>query len=340
MRTAGIRRVLAGMVTVLTALILGAGSTALHVKAASGTVYTAIINRHYSHPITGVIEDSGGEAAYATGQGMVEGCIYPSGIMEVTDDGSYFLTIRMSLTDYTTNHSFQAQNAGDSGWSDAAMVVTGNGSDTSGKTTDYSIQVPSENSVVRGTMYVQPMGRNVIFYLYPNGYVEGNSAGMNATRVTEASGGGSVQPSGDPAAGTVPNGPTPNGTSPNGPTPNGLPNSTVPGGAVPASNGTAAGVVGSSGTPGDSGIKSAGIPTGEGKASTDSTLGSAQGLSLSTADRSADADSGEAAAGGGTMAIQAASMTIAGMIVLAFGAAIVYYFRRNWYRWGGDDDDE
>lgn len=335
MRTAGIRRVLAGMVTVLTTLILGVSSTALHVKAASGTVYTAVINRNYSHPITGVIEDSGGEAAYATGQGMVEGCIYPSGIMEVTDDGSYFLTIRMSLTDYTTNHSFQAQNAGDSGWSDAAMAVTGNGSDTSGKTTDYSIQVPSENSVVRGTMYVQPMGRNVIFYLYPNGYAEGNSAGMNATRVTEASGGGSVQPSGDPAAGPPPNGPTPNA-----PAPNALPNGIVPGGAVPASNGVAAGPGGTSGTSEDGSIKSAGIPTGEGKASTDSTLGSAQGLSLSTAEQSADVDSGEAAAGGGTMAIQAASMTIAGMIVLAFGAAIVYYFRRNWYRWGGGDDDE
>ena len=69
------------------ALILGAGVPAFPVYAASGTVYTCSVTPCYRHPVTGEIEDAGGESSYATGQGMVEGCIYTTGIMEVTDSG-------------------------------------------------------------------------------------------------------------------------------------------------------------------------------------------------------------------------------------------------------------
>ena len=86
----------------------------------------------YRHPVTGEIEDSGGEASYATGQGMVDGAVYPTGILELTDSGEYYLTIRMSLMDYTANHSFWVQNVGDSGWSTPALGVTGSGTDNNG----------------------------------------------------------------------------------------------------------------------------------------------------------------------------------------------------------------
>ena len=103
--------------TCVLAITLMAGFPAVKAYAASGTVYSCTINRCYAHPVTGVIEDSGGESSYATGQGMVEGCVYSNGILEVSDDGAYYLTIRMSLMDYTSGHSFQVQNVGDSGWS-------------------------------------------------------------------------------------------------------------------------------------------------------------------------------------------------------------------------------
>ena len=69
-----------------------------------------MIHPCYAHPVTGEIEDSGGEASYATGQGMVEGAVYTTGILEVTDSGNYYLTIRLSLMDYTSNHSFWVQS--------------------------------------------------------------------------------------------------------------------------------------------------------------------------------------------------------------------------------------
>ena len=42
------------------------------VFAESGSIYTCSITTSYTHPVTGVIEDSGGEASAATGQGMAE----------------------------------------------------------------------------------------------------------------------------------------------------------------------------------------------------------------------------------------------------------------------------
>ena len=190
-------KILSAIMTCVLAITLMAGFPAVKAYAASGTVYSCVINRCYRHPITKVIEDSGGENSYATGQGMVEGCVYSNGILEVTDDGAYYLTIRMSLMDYTSGHSFQVQNVGDSGWSTPSEIgITGNGSDSNGTTADVCMRVPSENCIVRGEMYVEPMGRNVIFYLYPSDYSEGNNTDMNATMVTESSNGTAVESSG------------------------------------------------------------------------------------------------------------------------------------------------
>ena len=37
---------------------------------------------------------------------------------------------------------------------------------------------------------------------------------------------------------------------------------------------------------------------------------------------------------------QVISILIAGLILMAVGAGIVYYFRKNWRRWGGGEDDD
>lgn len=187
-----------GAAVLFVAATLGFPVTSVH--AESGSVYSCTINRCYSHPVTGEIEDSGGEASYATGQGMVEGAVYASGLMEVTDSGNSYLTIRMSLIDYTSGHSFSVQNVGDSGWSGTGVAVTANGSDSNGTTSDICIQVPSENCIVRVSMYVTPMGRNVTFYLYPSDYSEGNSVGMNTAFVTEEAASAEASGSGEAVA--------------------------------------------------------------------------------------------------------------------------------------------
>ena len=301
-----IRRALAGALAALLVLAAGQGAAPLSALAAGGNVYTCVVHPCYAHLVTGAIEDSGGEASYHTGQGMVEGAVYTTGILEVTDSGAYYLTIRMSLMSYTSGHSFWVQNVGDSSWSSPAVGVTGSGSDSNGATSDICIQVPSENCVVRVSMYVSPMGRDVIFYLYPSDYTAGNNTDMNATIVTAASGSSSGTSSGTGSASA------------------GL-----------ADTDTGEETDGSEAPALSSSIEEAADPA----TATDGELSDAQGLSLSTASDGSGEEGTDGASGSGVFAVAAAVM-VTGLVFMGAAAAIVYFFRRNWRRWGGGYEDD
>lgn len=299
-------KILSAIMTCVLAITLMAGFPAVKAYAASGTVYSCTINRCYAHPVTGVIEDSGGESSYATGQGMVEGCVYSNGILEVTDDGAYYLTIRMSLMDYTSGHSFQVQNVGDSGWSTPSEIgITGNGSDSNGTTADVCMRVPSENCIVRGEMYVEPMGRNVIFYLYPSDYSEGNNTDMNATMVTESSNGTAAESGGS--------------------------------GSSDKSSSS------SSSKKLESSITEAAKPSSDSSSlDTENPVNSSEGLSLSTAkDGTSDSDSDSGNTSFGNRIFQIAlAVVVTGLILLGAVSGVIYFFRKNWKRWGGAEDDD
>ena len=331
-------KILSAIMTCVLAITLMAGFPAVKAYAASGTVYSCAINRCYAHPVTGVIEDSGGESSYATGQGMVEGCVYSNGILEVTDDGAYYLTIRMSLMDYTSGHSFQVQNVGDSGWSTPSEIgITGNGSDSNGTTADVCMRVPSENCVVRGSMYVEPMGRDVIFYLYPSNYSEGNNTDMNATMVTAASGTDNSQASGSSSLQSSTGSQTSGNASLQSGTGNDKNSNSDSDNAEESESETG------SAPKLQSSITQAAAPASS-SGTDSSTLNSAEGLSLSTAQDASDKENvsdTDAAKTSGSSAFQIGlAVTVAGLILIAVAAGIVYFFRRNWRRWGGGEDDE
>lgn len=333
-------------------LALLAGFPAVEAHAATGSVYTCTINRCYAHPVTGAVEDSGGAGSYATGQGMVEGCVYPNGILEVADDGNYYLTIRLSLMDYTSGHDFQVQSVGDSGWSSTGYAQTGTGSDSNGTTADVVIQVPSENCIVRGTMYVEPMGRNVVFYLYPSNFSEGNNTDMNATMVT-----GSAASNGTAAESAASDGTAAESSSDGESAVSGSSGSLSSGNSSLQSSGSTSsdsstgsassdsstGSV-SSGKKLQSSISEAAKPSSESEtSSTDSsTLDSAEGLSLSTAKDAdaADSDSTSTSTSGNKVFQIALAVLVVGLILIGVVAAVVFYFRKNWRRWGGGQDDD
>ena len=323
-------------------LALLAGFPAVEAQAATGSVYTCTINRCYAHPVTGAVEDSGGADSYATGQGMVEGCVYPTGILEVADDGNYYLTIRLSLMDYTSGHDFQVQSVGESGWSSTGYAQTGTGSDSNGTTADVVIQVPSENCIVRGTMYVEPMGRNVVFYLYPSDYNEGNNTDMNATMVTgsAASGGTAAESSSDGgSAVSGSSGSLSSGNSSLQSSGSTSSDSSTESASSDCSTGST-----SSGKKLQSSISEAAKPSSESETpSTDSsTLDSAEGLSLSTAKDAdaADSDSTSTSTSGNKVFQIALAVLVVGLILIGVVAAVVFYFRKNWRRWGGGQDDD
>lgn len=349
------------------------GFPAVSVHAESGSVYSCTINRCYSHPVTGEIEDSGGEASYATGQGMVEGAVYASGLMEVTDSGNYYLTIRMSLIDYTSGHSFSVQNVGDSGWSGTGVAVTANGSDSNGTTSDICIQVPSENCIVRVSMYVTPMGRDVTFYLYPSDYSEGNSVGMNPAFVTEEAASTEDSGSGEAVAnstldtgsaqeaetsetadtqetdGTESTDETAQDNA--GETQNdaaatqaAAAQSTSESGSTESSSTGNADAMNSGNTVAAAQKQAAAAKSSD-ESDTDKELNSAQGLNLSTAEEDSTTSKekksdGESSVKINTVFAIALAVTGSGLVLILVTALIIWYFRKNWRRWGGEDDDD
>lgn len=270
-------------------VLLSLGSLSKDVKAASGNVYSCQIARTYEHPVTGKVEDSGGSSSKATGQGMVEGAISSKGLLEVTDSGDYYLTFRISLVDYTSDLSFSVQKRGASGFQTQSVTQTATGKDNNGTTKDLRIKLSSQDSIIRCSMYVKPMGRNVIFYFYPGNYTTGNSVGMKALMVTTSSS------------------------------------------DAQTSNNNQTQTTASAGSE---------TQTTADTQSSDDSLSNAQGLSLSTAPKTTTKKKTSSEKSVGTwILILTVSMTLSGLVLLGVAAAIVYYYRKNWDKWGGDQDE-
>lgn len=334
-------------ILVLMTMMLYIAGCCISVRAESGAVYSCTINRSYGNPVTGEVEDSGGESSYATGQGMVESAVYSQGLMEVTDSGNYYLTLRLSLLDYTSGHTFAVQNVGDSGWMDTATAVTANGSDGSGSTADVCIQVPSENCIVRISMYVSPMGRDAVFYVYPTNYSQGNSVGMNPYFVTESGDSGTSYGS-ENNSGSVAD---QTGNTQTSDTQQSSNNSQALAALQNTGNNTQQTNEEDKNTDQTEEDQEQSSNTGndvldsaETADSADSAgeaeLNNAQGLSLSTASGST-ANVSEKTTGEISVSpyfMLGLTIVISGLILILAAALVVWYFRRNWRRWGGEDD--
>ena len=154
---------LCGMVVMLA---LAAGITSIPVLAASNRIYIASATPHYRHPVTGIIEDSGGENAAVLGQSMTDSATYKKALVEMDSDGNTYITVRLKLMDNISNPQFQTDGAPVS----ASLMQE----DYTENTADYRIRVQDENSVIRCSMYVIPMGRDVIFYITVSDLKEGS----------------------------------------------------------------------------------------------------------------------------------------------------------------------
>lgn len=155
-----LKRALCSMVVMLA---LMAGITSVPVLAASPGIYTATATSHYRHPTTGVIEDSGGEGSYVLGQSMTDSALNKAALVEVDPQGNTYVTVRLNLMDNIQNPQFQVDGNRNGNFS--AVSATVMQEDFTENTTDFRMQVPSENAIIRCNMYVIPMGREVIFYI-------------------------------------------------------------------------------------------------------------------------------------------------------------------------------
>lgn len=162
-------RVLCSMVVVLTLMV---SITSVPVLAISKGVYISTATPHYKHPNTGVIEDSGGEASSVLGQSMTESVLYKKALVEVESSGDMYVTLRLQLMGNIKNPKFSV----DGSFISASCIRE----DYNKKTADYRMKINNENSVIRGNLYVIPMGRAVIFYVtvsdFKSGYGDFNTS--------------------------------------------------------------------------------------------------------------------------------------------------------------------
>ena len=132
-------------------------------KALDNGIYTAKCTPYYVHPVTGVVEDRGGIESEGIGQPMTDSATYPTALIEVDPNGNTYATVRLSLMDNIENVSFKVQADGNAPFNDVSYDIMQE--DLDNNTTDFRMQIPSENSYLRATFYVVPMSRDVIYYI-------------------------------------------------------------------------------------------------------------------------------------------------------------------------------
>ena len=175
-----LKRALCSMVVMLA---LVAGITSIPALAASNGIYTATATSHYKHPTTGKIEDSGGEGSYVLGQSMTESALNKAALVEVDPQGNTFVTVRLNFMDNIQNPQFQVDGSRNGNFSSVSATVMQE--DFTNNTTDFRMQVPSENAIIRCNMYVIPMGRDVIFYITVGNLQSGSGDFVTSVKVEQ-----------------------------------------------------------------------------------------------------------------------------------------------------------
>ncbi len=141
---------------------------ALSLSSYAYSMETATVHAHYSHPVSGMIEDAGNNPGI--GQGMVENVTHTSALFEEIH-GQLYAGIRMNMANYISNVSFAVQDKGEGDFYALNYQVVREREET----IDYRFIVPSKDAVVRVSCYIGPMSRDVIYYLDFSDFISGNS---------------------------------------------------------------------------------------------------------------------------------------------------------------------
>lgn len=133
--------------------------------AAAGTapgVYTAYMTTDYYNPDTGNVDD-GGTANAALGEGMCRSATDKTALVEVDADGNVWLTVRLLLQSNCSDVKLYTRSGYDSYTQVSYDVIS---EDAANDSIDYRIPVTQPDQKLKCTMYVSPMGREVLWYLY------------------------------------------------------------------------------------------------------------------------------------------------------------------------------
>lgn len=144
----------------LATLVPAFGNSVL--AAVKGEIYTASAHAYYRHPVTGVVEDAGNNEGI--GQGMADKMLNDDALIEKTEAGEIYVTLRLYLTQFISDVFFWTQERNTDSWTEVShQVMQENMGDED--CTDYRLELPAKDAVVKCSFFVEPMGRAIIIFM-------------------------------------------------------------------------------------------------------------------------------------------------------------------------------
>ena len=134
------------------------------IHALSDGAYLVSRSTSYTNPLTGKTEDGGENIAL--GESMVSNIVESQLLVEQTN-GKYYITVGLGLASNVSNIRFKVMNSSGS-MSSVSATKTGSSSANGDTVNHYRLQVSSLDLYISPIMYVNPMGRDVQFFIKPN----------------------------------------------------------------------------------------------------------------------------------------------------------------------------
>lgn len=167
--------------------------------AASAGTYTGYNETNYYNPDTGNIDD-GGTANAELGVGMCRSATSEDCFLEVDSNGNAWLTVRLLLQSNCRDIKLYTRNGYDS-YSQVNYEVMQENS--SGDYVDYRFRVNSTDNIqLKATMYVIPMGRDVLWYMTCKNFTPGSGnfvVSIDTSKPASNNNGGSTHNNSTPA---------------------------------------------------------------------------------------------------------------------------------------------
>lgn len=154
-----IKKLVLVLVTVFTMVIIPKPAFALDDGA-----YLIGRSTSYVNPLTGQTEDGG--TNITLGDSMVSSIVESNLLLEQAG-GKYYITIGLGLASNVSNVRFKVMNSSGA-FSDVIATKTGSSSANGDTVNHYRIQVSSLDVYISPIMYVNPMGRDVQFFIKLN----------------------------------------------------------------------------------------------------------------------------------------------------------------------------
>lgn len=134
------------------------------VSALNDGAYLVSRSTSYTNPLTSKTEDGGENIAL--GESMVSNIVESQLLVEQTN-GKYYITVGLGLASNVSNVRFKVMTSSGS-MSSVSATKTGSSSANGDTVNHYRLQVSSLELYISPIMYVNPMGRDVQFFIKPN----------------------------------------------------------------------------------------------------------------------------------------------------------------------------